>query len=95
VDVTATGNIYEGTPGRQTPILPFSELQNVHADEGPSSADHLAPIPAKYPSVFTPLPDKLPPQRSVDHKIDIEPGTVPPFKGVYSLAGCRLPSWQS
>jgi hypothetical protein len=38
----------------------------------------------EYEDVLPPeLPNRLPPQRNVDHKIDIIPGSVPPFRSLF------------
>jgi hypothetical protein len=80
------GEIYEGTPHWETYIASFSELHTAHADEGPSFIDHLAHVLSRYANVISPFPDTLPPERSsVDHKGDLESGTVPLFKGVQDV----------
>jgi len=57
-------------------------------------ADHFAPTLERYASVFAPLPDGLPPKRAVDHKIELEPGTAPPFKSVYKMSVPELQELQ-
>jgi hypothetical protein len=80
------GDDKDGMPGQLPRWLPFSELHTVAFDEGPVFADHFAPILERYASVFAPLPDGLPPKRAVDHKIELEPGTAPPFKSVFKMS---------
>ena len=36
------------------------------------------------------LPRGLPPKRSVDHRIELEPGAAPPYKGIYRMSPAEL-----
>jgi hypothetical protein len=44
----------------------------------------------QFPDVFKDLPNDLPPVRAVDHKIDLEPGASPPFRGIYRMSADEL-----
>jgi hypothetical protein len=53
----------------------------------PEYAARTAAILAEFQDVLpADLPQELPPRRPVDHKIEIEPGHNPPFKGIYRLS---------
>ncbi len=86
--VEASGDIYDGMPGRQNPILLFSELHTMHADEGPSFADHLAPILAQYASVSIPLPDKRPPDAQLTTRLTLKLGLYLPIEKCLQLVAC-------
>ncbi len=43
-----------------------------------------------YQDVFEPLPPGLPPERDVDHHIDLLPGTKPPSKQCYRMSPAEL-----
>ncbi len=45
----------------------------------------------EYKDVFPPdIPDVLPPEREVDHKIELEPDSKPVFQGVYKMSFLEL-----
>lgn len=73
------------------------ELQRVAPEPAPSSSspppvpsqtDHLlAHLKQKYADVMpADLPHGLPPERSIDHKIELEPGAKPPNQKYYRLS---------
>lgn len=44
----------------------------------------------RFGKLFGPLPKRLPPQRDVDHEIELGPGTKPPFLPIYHLSPREL-----
>src|SRR5262249_3416554 len=59
-------------------------------EEGASDA-RADQIVAEYSDVFPDsMPTGLPPQRSVDHRIELVPGCEPPFRPIYRLAPPEL-----
>ena len=82
-------------PGVELFTLSFSDLgiqlSNAETDErNPSRDPDLSLIPEKYHDlldIFTEKEaEKLPPHRSYDHTIPLEPGTTPPFGTIYSAS---------
>ena len=47
-------------------------------------------IQREYNDVLSGLPNKLPPQRDVDHHIELVPGSTPPSKAVYRMSASEL-----
>ena len=48
-------------------------------------------ILSEYKDVFPEeLPKCLPPKRDVDHRIELEQGTIPPYKGIYRMSPAEL-----
>ena len=43
-----------------------------------------------YSDVFEPLPIGLPPKRAVEHRIDLEPGSKPPFRATHRMSPMEL-----
>ena len=90
--VTAMGDIYEGMPGRQTPILPFSELHTVHADEGhPLPTTSLRSLPNMPVSLLPYLTNSLL-NAQLTTRLTLSLGL---YLHLRVCTGCRLPSWQS
>lgn len=60
--------------------------------EGPSPEwrSELTTLLKKYHLIFKELPAKLPPEREVDHHIDLEPGAKPPFLPTYHMSPREL-----
>jgi len=50
----------------------------------------LEPILDEYKDVLDGLTSGLPPERAVNHSIDLEPGKSPPSRGIYPLAETEL-----
>ena len=44
----------------------------------------------RFKTSFGPLPNRLPPERDVDHDIVLEPGAKPPFLPIYHLSPREL-----
>lgn len=69
------------------------EINNGHAkvsNKDPEDED-LKKLKKEFKSVFTDeLPTGLPPKRDVDHKIEVEPGSTPPHRGMYQLSPAEL-----
>ena len=64
------------------------ELQKVKLMKQDSRIDLLL---KKYNSVFrSELPDGLPPERAVEHEIDVEDGSKPPHRSLYQLSPAEL-----
>ncbi len=57
--------------------------------EGESVID-LGPELARYKAVFEPLPAGLPPERAIEHAIDLVPGNSPPCRGIYRMPEAEL-----
>ena len=60
----------------------------VHPDPGLSAG--IAQVQQEFSTVFGPLPARLPPQRNVDHQIELEPGAAPPALPIYRLSPLEL-----
>jgi hypothetical protein len=71
------------------------ELASMQADKATPDPDpDLSTIPSEYHE-FADLfsqeeADLLPPHRSYDHQIPLEPGTTPPFGPIYSMSLTEL-----
>ena len=76
---------YSRPPTPHPPDRPDESDSNVAADR------LAAPVLASYADVFpSDLPAGLPPQRDVDHRIELEPGAVPPSRPTYRLSPAEL-----
>ena len=83
-------------PGAQLFVMSVTEaieLASMQAGEATSDPD-LSSIPPEYHE-FADLfsqkeADMLPPHRSYDHQIPLEPGTTPPFGSIYSMSPTEL-----
>ena len=65
--------------------------QSTTEGEAPQTPDaRLRGVLNQHPGVFRPLLSQLPPIRDVDHHIDLEPGSLPPYKGVYRMSPLEL-----
>ncbi len=51
---------------------------------------HLKGLLDTYKDVFATLPPGLPPVRDIDHKIDLQPGSLPPSKPSYRMTPAEL-----
>jgi hypothetical protein len=67
----------------------FEEQQKAQVDTAESpEAKHLV---EEFADVFPEdLPQKLPPRREVDHRIELEPGAVPPSRPTYRMSPAEL-----
>lgn len=53
--------------------------------------EELTRLREEFSTVFTDeLPDGLPPQRDVDHKIEVNPQSTPPHSGMFQLSPAEL-----
>jgi hypothetical protein len=50
----------------------------------------LSAVLDKYKDILSGLPNGLPPEHSVDHKIDLEPGSAPPNRPIYRMSPNEL-----
>eukprot|EP00967_Tisochrysis_lutea_P008132 scaffold9713_cov25-Tisochrysis_lutea.AAC.1 len=85
-------------------MLTHTELENALARKEPMylctlkdepSPDIIVPeefkaILAEFPDVLNGLPSGLPPERAVDHTIELEPGHAPTHRGIYPLSTYEL-----
>eukprot|EP00983_Pelagomonas_calceolata_P061192 1146718-Pelagomonas_calceolata.AAC.4 len=81
-------------------MLTHTELENALAQKEPMylctlkdepSSDITVPdefkaILAEFPDVLNGLPCGLPPERAVDHTLELEPGHAPTHRGIYPLS---------
>ena len=73
------------------PVKSDGDRAEVEADA--SSVEHAAAkkLLGNYRDVFPEdLPSGLPPKRDVDHRIELEPGSVPPTKAPYRMSPAQL-----
>ena len=66
--------------------LDADTLRSVLAQAAPAVRDGLAALLHRYRAVCAGLPDRLPPQRAVDHAVELTPGAVPPCQRIYRLS---------
>ena len=64
-----------------------TERGSPHDEEHPRKRIVLGEFQDVFPED---LPSSLPPRREVDHHIELEPGSTPPFKGVYKMSYAEL-----
>src|ERR1700731_4127031 len=43
-----------------------------------------------FSDVFSPLPPGLPPPRDVDHRIELQPDSIPPSRSTYRMSSAEL-----
>ena len=87
----AVREIWKGATGFLTLISPAHEGEPQKEAHTPATTDPgLASVLKEYRDVFQPLPAGLPPPRHIDHHIDLEPGSQPPFKAVYRMSPVEL-----
>ena len=60
--------------------------------EGPTKEwkGRLIQVLEKHQKIFEPLPKGLPPERAIDHHIDLEPGARPPYLPTYHMSPLEL-----
>ena len=60
--------------------------------EGPTEEwkGRLIQVLEKHQKIFEPLPKGLPPERAIDHHIDLEPGARPPYLPTYHMSPLEL-----
>jgi hypothetical protein len=64
---------------------------HMHSAEHLLRKEELDAILSKYADVFPDkLPPGVPPDRGIDHSIELVPGSVPPYKGMYRLSPKEL-----
>ena len=76
---------------RQLPDASLATAQEAPAAS--AAADQYgpyAPVIEEYADIFEPLPSGLPPARDHDHKIEVEAGSIPPFKPTYRMSPAEL-----
>ena len=104
--LTVDGTQHAVPSSRLPPLLPTSQLQAALADTDASIALTLLTDTAstpisnnedrqrwqrQFPSFFQDdLPLGLPPQRTVQHSIDLLPESTPPSKGIYPCSQTKL-----
>ena len=72
-------------------IVPTVELRNTSMETSPNSNRSAHSILQQYRDVFPPdLPCMLPPQREVDHAIELLPGSTPTSRPAYRLSNSEL-----
>lgn len=64
--------------------------QGASEQQDPELAAGIKQLLEEFRDVFGPLPATLPPRRAVDHTIELEPGTKPPFLPMYRLSPLEL-----
>eukprot|EP00879_Flechtneria_rotunda_P001398 GHRR01001550.1.p1 GENE.GHRR01001550.1~~GHRR01001550.1.p1 ORF type:complete len:633 (+),score=44.76 GHRR01001550.1:1745-3643(+) len=60
------------------------------SNHGPEWCQRMRQVLQQHKKVFDKLPKHLPPQRAVDHTIDIIPGAKPPYMAVYKMSPLEL-----
>lgn len=75
--------------GAEAYLVLVRPVDDVHQQE-PDMDPRLQQVLDSYVDVFKPLPAGLPPARAVDHRIELEPGTSPPFKATYRMSPLEL-----
>ena len=63
-----------------------SETSSPDSSDDASLSARAQPLLMEYADVFQTLPKGLPPERGVDHKIELEPGHSPPSRPTYRLS---------
>jgi hypothetical protein len=68
-----------------------AELEAVRFDyDDPEWAERMRQVLQKHKQIFQGTPKGLPPKRSVDHKIELEAGSKPPFGHIYHMSPLEL-----
>jgi hypothetical protein len=68
-----------------------AELEEVKFDyDDPEWAERMRQVLRKHKQLFQGMPKGLPPKRSVDHKIELEAGSKPPFGPIYHMSPLEL-----
>jgi hypothetical protein len=58
--------------------------------DDPEWAERMRQLLQKHKQIFQGTPKGLPPKRSVDHKIELEAGSKPPFGPIYHMSPLEL-----
>lgn len=75
--------IMEGEDGQELEEVKFEY-------DDPKWAERMREILHKHKQIFQGMPKGLPPKRSVDHKIELEAGSKPPFGPIYHMSPLEL-----
>jgi hypothetical protein len=74
--------------------VPTSAIAAEHSallkDTIPELQGSMQQLLQKFSGILGPLPNRLPPEREVDHAIELEPGAKPPFMPIYHLSPREL-----
>ena len=65
------------------------QVEGGDSEEGKVPSD-LEPTLKEYEDVLSGLPEGLPPERAVNHEIQLEPHQAPPHRGIYPLSPVEL-----
>lgn len=61
-------------------------LQSASSEPPPAAPPAIAALLAEFADVFEPLPPGLPPKRSVEHAIELQPGATVPVRPYYRMS---------
>lgn len=76
---------------RETTDNKTTELEDIKFDyDDPAWAERMRQVLRKHKQIFQGMPKGLPPKRSVDHKIELEAGSKPPFGPIYHMSPLEL-----
>lgn len=70
--------------------IPEQPMQSSSGEQSEAWKEQLQKVLEKHKEVFEKLPEGLPPKRSVDHKIELEPGAKPPYLPIYHMSPLEL-----
>jgi hypothetical protein len=84
--------------GNEAYLAVLTEVQEGEGDTDCPATQHTMPelqgavqkLMESYHKTLGPMPKHLPPRRDVDHEIELEPGTKPPFMPVYHMSPREL-----